>query len=136
MKARRVSSDHKFGVKAIVAFVVPEEDFTEAEILIRDTGAVMLKAKGAGRADMPVWCLRLLRERQVQGFVGPMPEDSPYGPCIVCVALATEPDAGSGHLLVCGTCLAPWHVKCASRLPFDGMEIAPPTVCPECARLD
>ena len=126
MKARRVSLDHKFRIKALVAFVVPEPRHWSCYV----------ESKGAGRADMPVWCLRLLRERQVQGFAGPMPEDSPYGPCIVCAALSTEPDAGSGHLLVCGTCLAPWHVKCASRLPFDGMEIAPPTVRPACARLD
>ena len=48
MKARRVSLDHKFLIKALVAFVVPEKDFTEAEILIRDIGAVIVESKGGG----------------------------------------------------------------------------------------
>ena len=54
---RQISIDQFGRIKSIVFFKIPQVDFTCAEILIPDTGGVMLKMKGRERADMPKWAI-------------------------------------------------------------------------------
>jgi len=133
LRARRITLDRFDRIQTIVAYRVDNDYFDDAEIIIRDSGGIMIQTTAGGRSPMPVWCMRLMRAHRVQTFAGPFPPDSPYGTCIVCRVVAPHDCLKEcGDLLVCCKCTHAWHMNCAKRAPFDGLHIGRPMLCPVC----
>ena len=124
MQGRRARLDDKGKVVTIIAYAVPTEDFADAELLVTATGIPMVRRPKQFRLLMPLWCRLLAWRGHVVHFGGPMDLSSTpclpdeFKGCAVCQAhvacgadlpaRVTNPD-----VLVCKTCLRPWHVQCA-----------------------
>ena len=135
-KLARVISLDKFNrIVTIVPYIVSVQDFTGAEMLIKDTGAVMLQTKAADRPHMPQWCLTLKFMAELQSFNGPM-VPGVYR-CLLCTScLDIDKESGpacESDIFVCCKCLQPWHLTC-DRILAHGpkVEAGAPFGCPMC----
>ena len=129
-EARPVRLDERNRIIFDVA--VKCESFIGWDIVIRNVGVSMAKATGPGRTPMPAWCLLIKNPRHASLFAGPLPRDSPYGDCVVCVqtdGMYLPPEGDD--LYVCSSCLAAWHVACSRVSPFRCLTLeSVPLVCP------
>ena len=121
-----MSIDAMGRVKTIVACAVPPRRFTDATILVPQTGVPMTSGTARFRLPMTEWCLRLQRFEQLQGYSGPfditeLPDHD--NRCIFCAACAEneiqQQDAVDDvRFVVCRQCMRPWHIQCAESLCY------------------
>ena len=88
-------------------------DFSDAEILIPDIGALMDKARGAQRTKLPDWVVAVKAAADAKLNAGP--EDT--APCTACVVsgrhgVEAPSTALDGDAFVCHSCLCCFHVRC------------------------
>jgi hypothetical protein len=143
MGARQVSIDEHGRVKTIVACVIPVCYYKAATILIRDTGAVMVRARAASRPPMAPWCLVVQRHRRMSDIGGPLLDDPTGLGCVVCRHghSASPADVSKAHLFMCSCCLVAYHDVCALRLHPYGLtthrqDTLCRTTCPICVSLN
>ena len=133
MDARRVSLDKSGKIIAIVAYLVPVEDFTGAQVLVHTVGFPMMKRPPGARVPMPAWCRLAQWFHAVQGFSGPyvkggLFEGKGKDACVVCSACAQlgidqASSLTNDDMEVCSECLTPWHRECASPATLDGRPV-------------
>ena len=134
--ARRVTLDKDMKIKAIVAYLVPVEDFRLARVLINTVGFPMVKRPKEHRMRMPSWCVLKQWQASVENYSGPYVEDAvsdcgvpSMSQCVACTACSeVEVDQKAAldnlDLQVCSSCLTPWHRACATTVPFTyGMPV-------------
>ena len=136
--ARRITVDKKKRILTIVPFAVPRDDFSAHDVVIHNTGAVMLVTKRSEFSpEMPDWCLLLRELHQARIHAGPLPREG--NSCILCEVVRhhtasqddwlSEEDAQG--LYRCTECTLVWHQGCAIRFRpgFDEN-----WVCPVCRK--
>mmetsp|Transcript_11024 Transcript_11024/g.29382 ORF Transcript_11024/g.29382 Transcript_11024/m.29382 type:complete len:224 (-) Transcript_11024:44-715(-) len=119
------------------------QDFSAANVLVKDTGVPYSKGPKGERPHMSPWCLLLQALHRLAQHTGPQDEGSYNEECVVCSALRGTPEhyrnlvEGSGcvHLHGCSSCALPWHAECARALSEIGSDKdvdEPDFVCPFC----
>jgi len=134
MKARPVSLDAKQRVIYMVGYMVKEQCYAGAAIIVRDTETVFYKATGPGRPYMAEWLLKLQLFERVRKFRGPLHTGAK---CLLCLGARAH---GAGIEAVmqegifrCGSCTLAWQVKCARLLEQECQAIE--FGCPYCLGL-
>ena len=114
--ARQISLDGKFRVITIVAATVPVLDLSGCDIIIPDTGAVMIVTTAAGRPAMPFWCITVRVLEQTRLFCGPL-GDLDADECPICEFGESVGFhlGGDTDMYRCSKCLIVFHVSCARR---------------------
>ena len=129
---RQVSIDDQGRMITIVYASVPERDFGDVAVIIRNTGAVYTKGPKGERPPMHKWCIRLQELRRLQLFSGSFGSHDASGPCVVCRELGDRV-VGDDQLLWSYTvCTGSWHARCASIIDGHAAEQSHPYVCPFC----
>ncbi|CAK0842788.1 unnamed protein product, partial [Prorocentrum cordatum] len=109
---RPLALDARGGIIYIIGYVVPTMQMTDMphDVLIRDTGAIMLKVRAHERPRMPEWCLTV--QKYYRATIHPGPQQPGAMECSWC--LSSVPPEGvrgaGGDMMVCATCLLPWHL--------------------------
>ena len=133
--ARPVSLDERDRIKTIVACAVQPQCFATAEIVIAQTGAVMIVTSQSSRPPMPPWCLKLFHQKTIQSFAGPLLRSEHV--CIVCEAAVEHCSAydkarmATELLFGCHVCTSVWHSGCSIAFGASS-EFGTPWVCPIC----
>ena len=144
LKARAVTIDKQGRIVTIVPMNVMEEEVRDAEFIIKNTGAVMLRATARFRADMHKWCLLLRDLHQARWHRNPI-TDAVGRRCLWCAQLAKTTGKPLEHVLPpmsadgspplafrCVSCSVPWHAACASVAFPSVVHDGRPFVCGPC----
>ena len=123
--ARRTSLDNRNRVKTLVHSAVEEVVYTpdDTELLIIDTGSVMIVTKSKDRPEMPAWCILLRDLHLARLHSGPLPPNEHN--CVFCVTprdidFPKTPTLGPRSILHrCRECAFAWHLECAACISED-----------------
>ena len=95
--------------------------------------AVMLMRKAAECDRVPEWCEVLLNLEQSLAFAGPL-SDTLATDCIRCAQLSAAGmvyDHDSSTIYWCQSCLGKWHLECAEKFRFPGIDRCRRVQCEE-----
>jgi diadenosine tetraphosphatase ApaH/serine/threonine PP2A family protein phosphatase len=116
-QGRRVTVMRDGTIKAIIAYRVPVESFSDAVVVINVCpGRMMHRRKKDGADTLPHWCLLRRDKYRHQSFSGPLAEYNPLMECVQCTCcrlLHVETEPLVTDIYVCQACLSYWHNSCA-----------------------
>ena len=135
--------DHLNRIVAIVPVRVPTIKLSsDANVIVGNTGAVMMRVGRLHRFEMPEWLIIRQKLEQYKSFTGPLtltskPGDKPWAYCVVCSAAVYHgmdplPRASSSDVYACSQCCSVWHESCAQayaaaighhRVPADASDV-------------
>ena len=115
---RYITLDAQNRIKTFVPYTRPPTSYADSTMIIPRTGGQLAHMSGRFSVEMPVWVVEACVFHGVKGYSGPFRSDCLRRGKNECVFCATTTQTAHVRevelLLICRSCMLPWHFECAT----------------------